>query len=354
MKNRQTNIEVLRVLAMLLIIIDHYIVFGLNGCLSQEGNDVSIMLKWVNYFTLEPLFILSCVGTNVFVMISGYFLSLNESIRWRGILKTWIQTLFYIIVLWSIMPFILNVSFQENIKNITILPVYSSAYWFVTSYIGLLFVAPFLAMISNKLNKRQYLLLLSVGFIMCSQFLYGDIYAGGHHIGWFIYLFFVAGYIRKFSIPQYLIKHRWNVFLGILFFLFLIVTLVNAYSFYKTGHRFKLRGSNNHGMVFFLSVAIFVGFVYLKKEGRVLNIIAKISPYSFGVYLIHMNPFCYREMWSTIVPQTYHIPIVIHALITSVVIYIVCSMIDMIRLHLFEFLRINYYISKVSSKLPQL
>ena len=286
-------------------------------------------------------------------MISGYFLSAKEELRWKGILKTWVQTFFYTIVIGSTFSY-LNKSFSLSHLTISFLPVHSLAYWFVTSYVGLLLIAPFLAMISNRLNKRQYLILLCVGFVMCFQFLYGDIYAGGHHIGWFIYLFFVAGYIRKFSVPLFIIKYRWAISGSILFILFFMVTIVNAYFFYKTGQSFKLRGSNNHGMVFFLSVAIFVIFAFSNFKGRLPRIISKLSPCCFGVYLIHMNPFCFREMWSIIIPDTYNFPIVFHALITCIIIFIICSMIDMLRNKVFDILCINDFIFKKCSKLPQL
>ncbi len=350
---RQINIEVLRVFSMLLIILGHYFIFGLDCRLSQSGYDICTFEGCVNYFTLEPLFILCCIGTNVFVMISGYFLSAKEELRWKGILKTWIQTFFYTMVIGGIF-FYINRSFSLSYLAISFMPVHCLSYWFVTSYVGLLLISPFLAMISNRLNRRQYLILLCVGFIMCFQFLYGDIYAGGHHIGWFIYLFFVAGYIKKFSVPLFVIKHRWVISGSIIFLLFLIATLVNAYSFYKTGLSFKLRGSNNHGMAFFLSVAIFVIFVFSDYKGKIPRVLSKLSPYCFGVYLIHMNPFYFRDMWSMIIPNTYNFPIVFHALITCIVIFILCSVIDMLRQKVFDVLCINDFISKMCSKFPQL
>mgnify|MGYP002479794872 CR=1 FL=1 len=336
---------------MFLIIVGHYIYWGMKNLSSYGSYDITQLSGGGTYFTMEPLWIISCIGVNCFVMITGYFICDKPRFRWKGILRTWTETAFYILLIGG-----LTRLYRPDIVSLKDIAIYlfNNGYWFVTCYIGLLAVAPLLSLIVTRLNKRDYLLVLLVLFIMNFQYLYGRTFAGDHSLGWFTFLFMVAGYIRRFPLPNFWMKHKGFTVLLIWGALFILASCYNLIKWKMMHAKFELVSSANDGMMFFLSVAVFVFFAYTKMEGKCAKMIAKIAPYMFGIYLIHMNPFCFKQMWMLIIPDHYTMPIIVHCMLWCIAILIGCAIIDFIRTLLFNFCRIPKFIEWLASKLPNL
>ncbi len=81
---RKSNIELIRILAMMMIVIWHFIVHGLN---QNEYGD-SILLSPFQY-SIASFF---SIGVNLFILISGYF---SIKLSWQGILRLYFLCLFY-------------------------------------------------------------------------------------------------------------------------------------------------------------------------------------------------------------------------------------------------------------------
>lgn len=108
------------------------------------------------------------------------------------------------------------------------------------------------------------------------------------------------------------------------------------------------------GPVFFLSLAVFVFFANTSFNGRFVDKLVKIAPYTFGVYLIHAHPFWHGRIWETVIPQEFKMPMVVYCLGSCVAIFLICVVIDMLRSWVFKILRVEKLCNKVSSLLPQL
>ena len=80
---------------MFMIVVYHYIFYGLKGNPYHQYYDMTSFKDIVNYVTMEPLYIISGVSVNCFVMITGYFLIEKMVFRLKGVLNIWIQTFFY-------------------------------------------------------------------------------------------------------------------------------------------------------------------------------------------------------------------------------------------------------------------
>ena len=206
--NRLTNMDLLRMISMYFVLTLHYIFHGVKpqSELTRFYQFDSIM-GVVNWITMESLYVISTVAVNCFVMISGYFLIQKRNLRWNGIIKIWAQTLFYSIVFLGI-SFLVEGKIGVNCLVNGLLPIFRRQYWFIGIYIGLMFVAPFLSRLAQSLNKREYLILLGILFIMNFQYLYGEIYGGWDTLLWFIFLYFVAGYILLWGIPEIIVTHK--------------------------------------------------------------------------------------------------------------------------------------------------
>ena len=211
---RANNFDLLRIFAMFMVVVSHYIYHGIKG---QDSLAVyyqfDSFMGGFNWFTMESLYVISCVAVNCFVMISGYFLIDKLNLRWKGILKIWLQAFFYCLVFLMIMLLTgENVGIKDVMKEL--FPVYGARYWFLTTYMGLMFVAPFLSRVAISLEKRQYAIMLLILFVISFGFLYGKIYAGFDTILWFSFLYLVAGYIKLFGVPVWSVKHKGKILLA--------------------------------------------------------------------------------------------------------------------------------------------
>lgn len=87
-KKRIPNFEIMRVLAMWLIVIWHFFYHGV--CNRQNGNDLLFygnnICDIVYYIISQAIFILSSISVNLYVLISGYFL-IESKAKWHQICR---------------------------------------------------------------------------------------------------------------------------------------------------------------------------------------------------------------------------------------------------------------------------
>ena len=194
-KHRESNIELFRIIMMLLIVAHHYVVN--SGVLDAI---ITPPYTWKHYF----LFIYGMwgkIGINCFVLITGYFMCKSE-ITIRKFLKLLLEVLFYNIVIYSI--FALTgygaFSFVGMVKAFN--PIESISYGFTSCFLIYYLLIPFLNKLVTNITKRQhqYLLAICMLFFVIWDRLPGVEYTY-NYVGWFCVLHFIASYIR-FYLPQ--------------------------------------------------------------------------------------------------------------------------------------------------------
>lgn len=120
-KERNIHVEILRIVAMIMIIIGHSI--GHTHLLENMSS------KDINYYLLLLLRIICNMATNVYVLMSGYYLC-DKVFMVKRIVNLWVQVFFYsfgiyiILITAGFVPF----AFGDFIK--VVLPVSGNQYWF--------------------------------------------------------------------------------------------------------------------------------------------------------------------------------------------------------------------------------
>ena len=146
---RIVSLEVLRVLAMFLIVLTHGFIWGMPF----QSPKSTIGLNNV----LFPLFsALTSFSVNCFIIISAFFLSRSYSLKFKKAFMIWLQTFFYSALLWVLFKFVTKTTDTSFIT--VVLPVVNNLYWFVTDYLILLILSPFLAILCDNLDKKSYLI----------------------------------------------------------------------------------------------------------------------------------------------------------------------------------------------------
>lgn len=320
---RNSKFELLRIISMGMILLSHYRLYS--------GN-TSEKLR-----ILDPL---GQIGVGMFVMISAFFLVEEknaESKLLRRILSLWSRVLFYS---WLILIIDLFLNFSSiNKKTLvkSVFPIIGNNYWFVTSFIVLMFIVPVLNRIINYMNKKQFLLGLIVIIIFSSvTTLIGQPYTPfGQplNVGVMISEYMLVGYYKKYNI-------RLNRYI-------LLIVIVSFY----IGE--LLLGISNGAPSIILSAAIFIMFIQVLPD--MYNVyINWIASSIFASYLITEHVLFRIPFWKLTTSILNFNNKLIEGLIITIITIISTVFIDKVYLLIFNKLirnKSNLLAKKIDLKL---
>ncbi len=157
-KVRQTNIELLRVLAMSGVIFLHY--FN-----AEIGKGIAYVQKGTtNELILQILEAASICAVDLFVMISGYFLyKTNRRTLGKG-LAMLLQVSLYSVSIYFISCILKHSEFTFHELYGRLLP----ANWFVVLYVALYWISPWINKAFQGLSKRHKMLGAILMFVLFS------------------------------------------------------------------------------------------------------------------------------------------------------------------------------------------
>lgn len=205
MQVRQSNIELLRLLSMLMIVIFHF-----NGHALESGESLSS--QWIAYNLTHTLTI---TATSIFVLISGYF---GIHFKLRGVLKLYLQCL-----VWGLIGYLLYVNYANTppVERTTLfgrlLPFTHNKWWFIITYLELYFLSPLLNAAIEMFDKKKHMLfILLFGFV--------TLYMGycretgedtwGTSLSHFLWLYVIAQYISRYVTIEIIRANRWKWLCG--------------------------------------------------------------------------------------------------------------------------------------------
>lgn len=250
--------------------------------------------------------------------------------RIKGIWNVWSTTWLYSVCIYSLFLITNNTTFSFNELLVNIAPICSNTYWFVTSYLVIMLIAPALSYIANNLTHKQYISLLVAGFILCFQQFLGQFLMSEQQVPLFVYLFFIGGYLQKYQ-PIFTSKQLYLAFIGVLSFSF-------AYTFFKNyqlnSYNYIIYGMCNHELVLPLSVSVFLLFRHIRVPQKYHSIINTIAPLSFAVYIIHTQPNIHEALWGYVTRSVFEMNnwlLLIHCITTSTLVFVLCIFIEKIR-----------------------
>lgn len=358
---RLLNVEMLRILSMFLIVCNHFLGHGL--CL--QDYDVTDSNRFVLWFFRGVCY----MGTNLFILISAYF-QCKSNFKAKSILLLICQVLFYSVVLYliSILTGLTEFSYSSLVS--VILPVLSSSYWFVTCYVGLYILAPFINKFITSMSRmslKSLIVILFIFFSVIPNIFFNSTWlnwGGSSGIVWFIFLYLVAGYIRLYvDIESIKLKRLMPILLLFLTLpLITKVTIANI-SLYFTG---EVIGSSlffvkNSVILLPMSVLFFIAFMKVKISGNLLEkLISFVASSIFAVYLISENLFIREFLWHRCILWVENNPgsIVASVIVIPLLILLLCVLLDQIRKLIFSLIaktglpqRIEGFVSKYTQKI---
>ena len=327
MKERESNFELLRIIAMLLII---------SGHLANELGDWS-ELDDVNYILCRIMGSASRISVNLFLMIGAWFM-VDMKFKASRLLKIWGEVWIYCVPI-TIIMYLLGYDVSLYDLCTCFFPFWGRNLWFASVYMALILMSPILNKVLEMeliyLKKLVVLLFLFVSG-MCTVSTYVDGWLP--QFSWFMCIYILIGYYKNYmagkvkkkagffiaGIGLYLVGVFVRIF-GTMFDSQLVSFGVDMIKQYFSDYR----SVPNFLCAFF--IFIFFSKLHL-KENKIINWLASGS---FGVYIIHQVPCFRREfLWENIYNVHAHLNyklFFLYYIWIVVSIYLVGTLIDRVR-----------------------
>lgn len=334
-KQRDSNLELYRVIVMLLIVAHHYVVnSGLTNLIYEDplaGNSLFLLLfgAWGK------------TGINCFVLITGYFMC-KSKITLKKFAKLFLEVVFYCVVIYVI--FLLTgqhtVTFKGLLKMLW--PITSIGSNFTGCFLTFYLFIPFLNILIHNLSEKQHLLLLllclAVYTVMGSMPIFSITM---NYVTWYIILYFIASFIRLHPRKLFDSTKLWGWATGVC--LVLSAGSVVAFTWLETklgriGLEYYFLSDSNKILAVANGICSFLFFKNLKvKYSKLINIMGGSC---FGVLLIHANSDTMRTwLWVKFLKNVSMFDsqwLPVHAFCSVVGIFVVCLILDQVRIKWIE------------------
>lgn len=329
-KARNTNVELLRIIAMLFIIIHHCVIngYGLQNGLMQNTLQKSelLFLSGINSVVI--------IGVNIFFLISGYY---GVSFNIKKFCKLLLDLYLYNTTLYII-------SFAVGIEKIglssikyILLPFYK--YWFIYVYLLLMIIAP---LINEKLQKlsrdvtlRYFIgftvLICGLGFISDSSMLGIN---NGYSIIFALYLYFVGNAMRRFGILKLSQGKQVLCWIGATCIIVIMSTSMIVLDKYALS--WKMFSYNNPFVT--LSSVCFI-YIFLNRKVFKANFVLNIAKHILPVYYIHTAPcFAYfRNIPLKYIFENYGILVELSFLVVyACAVFVLCLLLDLVKIKIID------------------
>ena len=334
---RSSNIELFRILSMLMIVAHHYVVnSGLMSCIDAQN-----VLHFQDYFLL--LFGWGGkTGINCFVLITGYFMC-TSAITKKKFFKLLGERYFYAVAIWCLFFFTGYEAFSVKGFLKMMFPFFTVADNFTSCFLLFYLLIPFLNKLIHALTEKEHFILMAwcIGvYVFLPSFAKANVVF--NYITWFSILYVIASYIRLYPKEWFSDVKATGSIAGVSLLLsWASVAVLAALSRIigkGVGICYFLVADSNKVLALATGISGFLFFKNLKiGYSKVINTIAAST---FGVLLIHANSDTMRRwLW---VDGCKNVGVyqggnmIIHATVSVVVIYAVCTIIDMVRIRLIE------------------
>lgn len=338
-KQRSYGLDLLRILSMFLVVILH--LMGAGGVLYPL---VPGSIRYVAAWGLE---IVASCAVNCYGLLSGYVGYGHDHSR-KKLFSMWLQVFFFSVLLsWGVgLWFQGGLSVEEFIHPL--FPVLTMQYWYFTAYFGAYLLMPYLDRMLAGLSRKQTVELTAILVLLFSVlplFSTVDLFTtnGGYTLLWLIVLYLLGACVKKYE-PT-MSRPIWHYLLGFAACIGLGLVgklggdALSASFFPDIAIGARLAGYTSPILLCASALLLLLFRQWKVKSTLGRKLITFFAPISFGVYLIHTNP----KVWAHILfgslgwVSGLSAPLLLLAVLgIALVVFLGCSMLDFLRLKLFQ------------------
>ena len=208
---RQSNIELFRCVAMLLIVAWHWFIY--TGAIEDAYSHPEKPVNWLRF----ALCGWGKTGINCFVLITGYFLYKADRFHVRKIVNLLLLILFYSVLTYAVGCALGAIKLSSKGVLVAISPFSCTRGNFVPNYLLLLIVAPFINALIAAMDRRRHLALLFVLVALVSVSPMLKITFVSDKLAWFGTVYCIGAFMAKYPIAFFADSRRvFCLFLGVL------------------------------------------------------------------------------------------------------------------------------------------
>ncbi len=333
---RKSNLELLRIISMLLIVLSHYCTHNV----SFEAQKITVQSVFNVIFTAGG------IGVICFVMISAYFLLDSQTAKPRKVVSIWAACEIISIVITAI--FYCADPAEVGIKTLikSFFAVTYTQWWFATAYLLLYLLTPYLNRFIRSLEKNTYeklLLLLFAFWGIIPTVLNSDF--GANDLVRFVCIYLAVGYLKQY--PPVNEKRLGKLLLlagGV--WIVASVTVLQLLG-QKISAFWWLSGYfNAWSKLPQLMVSAGLFLLFKNAELNCNSGINRIASATFYVYLIHDHPLVRQWLWQDVFNSSRYQQsgfYFIHCIIAVAAVYMVCTLLGLVYQVTLERLALRIY-----------
>lgn len=282
MQARASGIELCRVLAMLMIVTGHFV--GQGGLASAHADSTCLQLfgsgaRW---------------AVNLFLVIGCWFM-VDYKFKAERIARLYLTVLFYAVPLTILAVVLGNPTTKDVLRGLT--PFFGRPLWFVSAYISLALVAPWLKSAFRLTRRSLGILVAMLTVIMpgiCTlpdpQMCYVV------DVCYFLFVFVLLGFLKPLLASSGKYRHVALV-AGIVLYSMLVVLRQNGVPFVQM---WATQCLSDFKTIPNLASALLVFYFFLHLNIGSIRWINIVASSAFAVYVIHATPAFYDFLWNNV------------------------------------------------------
>ncbi len=335
-KDRSSNFELLRIVAILLIISFHYV---FSGGYSFDA-EISFNKITVDFFTM-----VGELGVNLFILITGYFSVNSSEIKLGKIVLVIAEVYFYNVLSMILLSKYDQIPFTDTFSFKDIFPTVYGVYWFATAYVLVYLFSPYINKMLRALSEpecRKLLLTLVVCFSVIPTIFgmkYNDTETLFYYnrFAWMLVMYITGGYIslHEKKVKYFALELKKYLVLNLAYFCLVLVLLYIMERYLAFFSKFGILNATyfwrpNTIVTYIWSILVFLLFSRIQIKSTLINIVASTT---FGIYLLHDGKFVYA-LFHGIFKSYTHVHsryLILHIMLTSLIILGAGCCIDLLR-----------------------
>lgn len=188
-KVRSTNLEILRIVSMILILLHHF--YDNNIILDYQNITIHQLI-------VQILSIGGKIGVNCFMLITGYFM-IESKFKIKKLLQLMGQVWFYSVIGLIAYAIIINGSIETRTILRCLFPISYGDWWFITTYIIIYILSNYINQLIKSISKRSFIFL--IGFLLIIWSVIPSVLNTGisfSNFDWLLLIYLLGAYIRLY------------------------------------------------------------------------------------------------------------------------------------------------------------
>lgn len=331
-KGRNSNFEILRIVAILMITAYHYSIHGATDLSTVNGGGKIL---------LEIISLWGKAGVNIFILIMGYYMIKKGDAGFRKLGSLEIQVLFY-----SFLGLAAGLSLGMNMGIKTyahlLFPLITNSYWFITAYFLVYLLSPYINKMILLLTVKEFNRLIIILYIIwCVVPFFTNQKSSGlfwSQFVWFVVMYITGAWLRlnqaRFT------KRTYYCF----FIVCNILLIASALTIEMLSHHFNIPSDAVRYFAWSNSPLIVVICISMMriaelKESNYYPLVNLIASLVIGMYLFQENvifsDLCWHQWFDNSLPTSFIMKMV-HVFYSVTIVCIIGGTIEYLRSMLFK------------------